>query len=84
MYRIIYKPGRYHGNADALSRLPLPEIIIQEEENDQVLMIDVLDDAPVNTAQIRQWTSKDRASDHALLHSLLGIECWRWMCSVGF
>ncbi|XP_055721195.1 uncharacterized protein K02A2.6-like [Salvelinus fontinalis] len=58
-YRIIYKPGRYHGNADALSRLPVPEIISQEEENDQVLMIDVLDDAQVNTAQIRQWTSKD-------------------------
>jgi hypothetical protein len=58
-YRIIDKPGRYHGNADALSRLPVPEIIIQEEENYQVLMIDVLDDAPVNTAQIRQWTSKD-------------------------
>jgi hypothetical protein len=49
-YRIIYKPSRYHGNADALSRLPIPESVAQEGENDQVLMINVLEDSTVNTA----------------------------------
>lgn len=44
-------------NADALSRLPLAEVIEEENAADQVLMIDLLEDAPVkNTKQIRRWT----------------------------
>lgn len=59
-YRIVYKPGKQNANADALSRLPLPEECPAEGgEEELVLMLDVMDDAPITTDQVRQWTSKD-------------------------
>ncbi|XP_029904245.1 LOW QUALITY PROTEIN: uncharacterized protein K02A2.6-like [Myripristis murdjan] len=58
-YHIVYRPGKQHVNADALSRLPLPETFPAEEEEDLVLMLDGMDDAPVTTEQVRHWTAKD-------------------------
>lgn len=59
-YRIVYKPGKQNANADALSRLPLPEACPAEGgEEELVLMLDVMDDAPITTDQVRRWTSKD-------------------------
>ena len=58
-YSIVYKPGLQNANADALSRLPLPETPPVGREEEHVLMIDVMDDAPVNLEQVRQWTAKD-------------------------
>ncbi|KAJ8351850.1 hypothetical protein SKAU_G00233260 [Synaphobranchus kaupii] len=58
-YKIVYKPGKEHANADALSRLPLPQTA-EEDDTDQVLMIDVMDDSPVTTTQVRKWTAKDK------------------------
>lgn len=58
-YRMVYKPGKDHANADALSRLPLPQTE-EEEDTDQVLMIEVMDDAPITTAQVKQWTARDK------------------------
>ena len=55
----VYKPGKEHANADALSRLPLPQTE-EEDSTDQVLMINMMDDSPVTIAQVRKWTSKDR------------------------
>ncbi|KAG1937540.1 retrotransposable element [Pimephales promelas] len=58
-YNIVYKPGKYHQNADALSRLPAPGEGEPDDTNDQVLMMDLMDDSPVSAAQIRKWTSHD-------------------------
>ncbi|XP_022595499.1 uncharacterized protein K02A2.6-like, partial [Seriola dumerili] len=58
-YQIVYRPGKQHINADALSRLPLPETSPAEEEEDLVLMLDGMDDALVTTEQIRHWTAKE-------------------------
>ncbi|KAJ8338235.1 hypothetical protein SKAU_G00372010 [Synaphobranchus kaupii] len=58
-YKIVYKPGKEHANADALSRLPLPQTA-EEDDTDQVLMINVMDDSPVTTTQVRKWTAKDK------------------------
>ncbi|KAL3988098.1 5-hydroxytryptamine receptor 3 [Sarotherodon galilaeus] len=44
-YNIRYKPGKHHENADALSQMA-----------EQVLMMDVLDDTLVDTAQIKPQT----------------------------
>lgn len=58
-YSIVYKPGKHHANADALSRLPVPETAPEKEMTEQVLMMDVLDDTLVDTTQIKHWTAKD-------------------------
>ncbi|XP_039887198.1 uncharacterized protein K02A2.6-like [Simochromis diagramma] len=58
-YNIRYKPGKHHENADALSRLPVPDSAPEQEMAEQVLMMDVLDDTLVDTAQIKRWTAKD-------------------------
>lgn len=52
-YRIIFRPGKQNINADALSRLPLPETSSMEEEEVLVLMLDGMD-----TAQSDLRTSK--------------------------
>ncbi|KAJ7983823.1 hypothetical protein DPEC_G00370970 [Dallia pectoralis] len=57
-YKIIYKPGQDHANPDALSRLPLPQTE-DEEVTDQVLMLEVMEDPPITTKQVKQWTAKD-------------------------
>lgn len=58
-YKMVYKPGKDHANADALSRLPLPQME-EEDDTDHVLMLDVVDEPPITTAQVRQWTAKDK------------------------
>lgn len=57
-YKIVYKPGKDQANADALSRLPLPQMD-DEEDSGQVFMLDVMDNPPIKTSQIQQWTAKD-------------------------
>lgn len=58
-YVIRYRAGKDHGNADALSRLPLPEKPKDTEPEEQVLMLDQ-EQSPLTTSeQLRQWTSKD-------------------------
>lgn len=70
-YKIIYKPGQEHANADALSRLPLPQIE-EEDVEDQVLMLDVLEDPPITTKQLRQWIAKDETLSQVLVWCLKG------------
>ncbi|XP_063049093.1 uncharacterized protein K02A2.6-like [Engraulis encrasicolus] len=70
-YKILYKPGKDHGNADGLSRLPLPHTE-EEDDNEQVLMLDVMEDPPITTAQVKQWTAKDQTLSQVLLWCLKG------------
>lgn len=60
-YTLVHKAGKDHGNADALSRLPVPtmheETPVPEET---VLLMSYFEkDAPVTADQVRQWTSRD-------------------------
>ena len=60
-YTIVFKPTTAHGNADAMSRLPLPDtpdkVPVPAEV---VLLMNYLDDsAPVSVDQIRRWTDRD-------------------------
>nr|XP_023659478.1 uncharacterized protein K02A2.6-like [Paramormyrops kingsleyae] len=68
-YNIVYRPGKHHANADALSRLPVTEVV-REEAHEQVLMMDLLDDALLDTSQIKRWTVTDvilsQVHDHVL------------------
>lgn len=58
-YNIVYKPGKHHANADALSRPPVTEKMGKGEKTEQVLMMNLLDETLVDTNQIKSWTAKD-------------------------
>uniref|UniRef100_H3ARH2 Gypsy retrotransposon integrase-like protein 1 n=1 Tax=Latimeria chalumnae TaxID=7897 RepID=H3ARH2_LATCH len=66
-----YKAGRDHGNADALSRLPLPERS-EKANQETVLLLDHMDTAPVIATQIKTWTGKDPASSKVCEYVLRG------------
>ena len=59
-YELVYRDGPSNGNADALSRLPLPtEIEEVPVPGDIMLVMDHLDNTPVQVKDIERWTSHD-------------------------
>ncbi|XP_028304146.1 uncharacterized protein K02A2.6-like [Gouania willdenowi] len=59
-YRIEYKAGSENANADAFSRLPLPETPSQTGLlPETVFLLDRLSNSPVTAKQIKQWTDRD-------------------------
>ena len=57
-YDMEFKPTAAHGNADGLSRLPLPSES-SETEADTIFNIAQLDSLPVTSIQVRQATRSD-------------------------
>lgn len=60
VYTIRFRNIHAHSNADALNRLPLPEI--QKESKtppELVLLMDHLEDSPVTACHIAVWTRRD-------------------------
>ena len=59
-YTFEFRPTHKHSNADALSRLPLPEkpasVPVPVE---MVLLMEMLQSAPVTAVQIARWTRTD-------------------------
>ena len=56
-YTVEYKPGASHGNANGLSRLPLPEAPSEiPVPSETILAMDMLTSLPVMARQIKQWT----------------------------
>ena len=59
-YSIQYRPGTAMANADALSRLPLPETINHvPEPGTHKLLINHLNEILVTASHIKQWTDTD-------------------------
>ncbi len=59
-YKIAYKPGTDIGNADCLSRLPLPEFPSNvSEPGDTVILMEMLQDTPVTAQDFRKWMDAD-------------------------
>jgi len=78
-YKIAYKSGSTNGNADALSRLPLPtmpEAVPLPGET--ILLMEHLDETPVCSSQIRDWTTRDPIISQAVQFTLAG---WPTVCT---
>jgi len=72
-YTITWRNTTQHTNADALSRLPLPEVPPQTTlPAELVLMVDQLQDAPITATQIVAWTRRDPLMARVLRYVLQG------------
>ena len=59
-YTITFRGTKLHGNADTLSRLPLPNAPAEVPmEPELVLLLQHLDESPVTVNDIRKWTKRD-------------------------
>ena len=59
-YSIEYKSGKSNGNADAFSRLPLPDTPADiPMPADTVFLLEKLNDTPVTANMIKRWTNQD-------------------------
>ena len=74
-YSIQHQPGKKMGNADALSRLPLPEhpeVLDIPPPGDIKMLFQHLSDTIITASNICKWTEKDPTLSrihHFLLHS---------------
>nr|XP_055046280.1 LOW QUALITY PROTEIN: uncharacterized protein K02A2.6-like [Misgurnus anguillicaudatus] len=60
-YHIIYRAGKENANADALSRLPLPDTPSSTPlPPETVFLFKTLADSPVSSRQIKAWTEQDK------------------------
>ena len=72
-YTITWRQSEQHANADALSRLPLPEVPAQTTvPAELVLMVENLQDAPITASQIATWTRRDPVMARVLQFILEG------------
>ena len=59
-YKLTFRKTHEHQNADALSRLPLPQTQTESSTPPElVLLMDHLDDSPVTARHIQTWTRRD-------------------------
>jgi len=59
-YEIQYRPGSEQANADACSRLPLPDVPTSvPQPAETILVMEHLANTPVSTKQINNWTRQD-------------------------
>ncbi|XP_037504904.1 uncharacterized protein K02A2.6-like [Rhipicephalus sanguineus] len=58
-YNIVYRHGKNHQNADALSRLPLPERLDEPWPPGEVLLFEALSRPPFTATEIARLTQED-------------------------
>ena len=76
-YTLAYKEGSKHANADALSRLPLPDSpAVTPPAGDVILLLEHMDSTPVDVAQICTWTRQDPVLSRVHQWTLQGWPGW--------
>lgn len=74
-YSIVHRPGVQVGNADGLSRLPVPQPSDHTPQpHDMVLLMERLNSSLVTSAHIRQWTMRDPTLSKILRQVMQGWE----------
>ncbi|XP_015283013.1 PREDICTED: uncharacterized protein K02A2.6-like, partial [Gekko japonicus] len=58
-YRLLHRPGKAMGHADALSRLPLPETEPDPAPAHHIALLETLPDQPVHVKEVARRTEKD-------------------------
>ena len=72
-YEISYKAGQSNGNADALSRLPLPKMPDSAPlTGETILLMEHLEGTPVHSGHIKDWTKRDPILSQVLRFTLEG------------
>ena len=72
-YTIKFKSGAANGNADALSRLPLPDTPAETPmPSELVLLLEHLSTGPLTAVQIKTMTRKDPILSRVYMHILHG------------
>ena len=72
-YTISFRSTTNHGNADAMSHLPLPNQPSNTPvPSELVLLIENLNEAPITSDQIAEWTQKDPILSRVMQHIMLG------------
>ena len=72
-YTLAFRNTAAHANADALSRLPLPEEPAKTfTDPELVLLAEHLSDSPVTVRDIQDWTRRDQALSRVLQYVLQG------------
>uniref|UniRef100_A0A670I4V1 Gypsy retrotransposon integrase-like protein 1 n=1 Tax=Podarcis muralis TaxID=64176 RepID=A0A670I4V1_PODMU len=65
-YRLIHRPGKSMGHADALSRCPLPAFVEDPAPASSLLLIEDLPAAPVSAATVASASAQDRTISRVL------------------
>lgn len=58
-YRLVFRPGHQHNNADALSRLPLSSTVDEPGAPADVLLLEAIKCPPLTARNIARWTEAD-------------------------
>ena len=59
-YELIYRPGNQNGNADSLSRLPLPDVPASTPvPGDIINLMEHINGSPVDATKLKSWTDLD-------------------------
>ena len=69
-YELIYRPGRENGNADTLSRLPLPDV--PQSTPVPRHLIENINASPVDALKVKQWTARDPVLSQVMQFVLQG------------
>ena len=67
-YTLQFRAGKHHANADALSRLPIPADVAEDNvpEPPEVLFVNQDEQLPVTAEQIAEWTTSDNTLKQVL------------------